>query len=726
MTFKVQVGPPQIAIHEGQTVLVTEPDGGIGWPTDRGLYFFDTRLISYWALYANGESWDLLNGGAVSYHASRIFLTNKAFLTEDGTVPARTVGLVLSRRLDGGMHEDLDLTNYGATRVRFSLELAMRADFADVFEVRSQKIVRRGRITTDWSAARQELKTSYRNGDFFREVTIGPRHSGTGQGGPRVVYANGRLSFEIILDPGQSWHCCLLYDLADDGRIFAAPRECLSDSHQSDAVLREQSWRQAVPKLTAGNDEFEHMFDQALDDIAALRLPVPGNTGGALLPAAGLPWFMAPFGRDSLIVCMQNMLIYPEFARGTLDLLGQLQATVRDDYRDAEPGRIMHEMRYGELAHLKLIPHTPYYGTADATPLYLIMLHAAWRALGDRALIDRHIETAEACLRWIDEWGDRDGDGFQEYQTRSSAGYENIGWKDSGDSAVWPDGALIKGPKALCELQGYVYDAWRRMAEIFDAMGWPDRAAALRAKADTLYARFNEDFWDEEAGFYAYALDGEKKKVMSVVSNVGHCLWSGIIAPERAKRVVERLMQPDMNSGWGIRTLSAAHPSFNPYSYHNGAVWPHDNGIIAMGFRRYGFAWEAGRIAADINDAASHFVLNQLPELFAGIQRNGGNFPVQYLGANVPQAWAAGSVFMLMQAMLGYQPDAPNGRLLLDPDLPEWMGEITLRDVPVGEMRFDLRLGREAEETWFEVIKGDPEKVRRAPFRAGLLGGTPA
>ena len=354
------------------------------------------------------------------------------------------------------------------------------------------------------------------------------------------------------------------------------------------------------------------------------------------------------------------------------------------------------------------------------------MLHAAWRALGDRALIDRHIETAEACLRWIDEWGDRDGDGFQEYQTRSSAGYENIGWKDSGDSAVWPDGALIKGPKALCELQGYVYDAWRRMAEIFDAMGWPDRAAALRAKADTLYARFNEDFWDEEAGFYAYALDGEKKKVMSVVSNVGHCLWSGIVAPERAKRVVERLMQPDMNSGWGIRTLSAAHPSFNPYSYHNGAVWPHDNGIIAMGFRRYGFAWEAGRIAADINDAASHFVLNQLPELFAGIQRNGGNFPVQYLGANVPQAWAAGSVFMLMQAMLGYQPDAPNGRLLLDPDLPEWMGEITLRDVPVGEMRFDLRLGREAEETWFEVIKGDPEKVRRAPFRAGLLGGTPA
>lgn len=731
MSFKVQVGPPQIAIHEGQTVLVTEPDGGIGWPTDRGLYFYDTRLISFWALYANGEVWDLLNGGAISYHAARVFMTNRAFLTENGTVPARTLGLVLGRRLEGGLHEDLDITNHGPATVRFSLELALRCDFADVFEVRSQKIVRRGRITTDWSAARQELKTSYRNGDFFREITIGPRHMSTEDGGPRAVYANGRLSFEIALAPGQSWHCCLLYDLTDDGRTFTAPRECLSDDVQSGAmpsnpIMRERAWRDVVPCLRAGNGEFERMFDQALDDIAALRLPVPGSAGGALLPAAGLPWFMAPFGRDSLIVCIQNILIYPDFARGTLDLLGQLQATTRDDYRDAEPGKIMHEMRYGELAHLKLIPHTPYYGTADATPLYLILLHAAWRSLGDRTLIDRHIETAEACLRWIDEYGDRDGDGFQEYATRSSAGYENVGWKDSGDSAVCPDGTLMKGPKALCELQGYVYDAWRRMAEIFDAMGWPERAAALNAKADALFNRFNEAFWDEATGFYAYALDGEKRKIMSVVSNVGHCLWSGLIPPERAKRVVDRLMEPDMYSGWGVRTLSAKHPSFNPYSYHNGAVWPHDNGIIAMGFRRYGFTQEAARIAADMNDAASHFMLNQLPELFAGIQRNGTNFPVQYLGANVPQAWAAGSVFMLVQAMLGFQPDAPNGRLLLDPDLPEWMGEITLHDVPVGDMRFDLRIGREAEETWFEVIKGDPEKVQRAPFRAGLLGPKPA
>jgi glycogen debranching enzyme len=614
--------------------------------------------------------------------------------------------------------------------VRFSLEVALRCDFADVFEVRSEKIVRRGRITTDWVAARQQLTTTYRNGDFGRGVAVGPALYG-----PNGTYANGRLSFDVEMAPGATWHCCLLYDLTDNGRIFTAPQECATNPNRTVPVTRQDAWRGGAARLTSSNHEFEHLFAQALDDIAALCLPVPGidTTAclpvlgvdtSALLPAAGLPWFMAPFGRDSLVVSLQTTVIYPDLALGTLELLGRLQATERDDFRDAEPGKIMHEMRYGELAHLKLIPHTPYYGTADATPLYLITLHAAWRARGDRALLDRHMETAEACLRWIDEFGDRDGDGFQEYATRSRAGYENMAWKDSEDSAVNPDGSLMQGPKALCELQGYVYDAWCRMAEIFDALGRPERAAALREKAETLKRRFNEEFWDEEAGFYAYALDGAKKKVMSTVSNVGHCLWSGIVAPERAARVVARLMRPDMNSGWGIRTLSAEHPAFNPYSYHNGAVWPHDNAIIALGCRRYGFPLAAAQIASDLNDAASHFVLNQLPELFTGIQRDGASFPVQYLGANVPQAWAAGSVFMLLQALLGYQPDAPNGRLLLDPYLPEWLSEITLRDVPVGDQRFDLRLGREAEETWFEVLKGDPDAVQRAPFTGGLVAGS--
>ncbi|MBV9777333.1 MAG: amylo-alpha-16-glucosidase [Acetobacteraceae bacterium] len=447
--------------------------------------------------------------------------------------------------------------------------------------------------------------------------------------------------------------------------------------------------------------------------MASLRLPLEGTDGMVFVPAAGLPWFAALFGRDTLIVSLQTLTVYPEFAAGTLDVLGKYQAKQRDDYRDAEPGKILHELRYGELAHFKLIPHTPYYGTADATPLYLITLHAAWRATGDRALLERHLGNAEGCLDWIDNWGDRDGDGFQEYQTRSPAGYENLAWKDAGDAVRYLDGTPVKGPKALVELQGYVYDAWLRMAEIFDCLGSPERAAALRAKARRLFERFNAAFWDEESGFYAYLLDGKKQQVLSVASNPGHCLFSGIVPPERAERVVRRLMAPDMNSGWGIRTLSAKHPAFNPYSYQNGSVWPHDNGIIAEGFKRYGFHAEAAEIAHDITIASSHFNLSQVPELYSGVQRIDGGFPVQYLGANVPQAWAAGSAFMLVLALLGIQPDAPNDRLYVDPWLPDWLPDISLTDLRVGRHMLDLRFVRESDATDLQVTRGDARVVER-------------
>jgi glycogen debranching enzyme len=390
---------------------------------------------------------------------------------------------------------------------------------------------------------------------------------------------------------------------------------------------------ETVAKIQTSNEEFYRLFRRALEDMAALRLPIETRDRKAFLPAAGLPWFVAPFGRDSLIASLQNILIYPQFARGALDFLGSLQATEDDPYRDAEPGKIFHELRYGELAHFKLIPHTPYYGTADATPLYLTTLHSAWRATGDKTLLERHLETAEGCLSWIDEYGDSDGDGFQEYQTRSPDGYENMAWKDSGDAVVYPDGSLVKGPKALCELQGYVYGAWVRMAEIFDALGKRDRARELRTKAAALFERFNTAFWDDELSFYAYALDGQKNKVLTVASNAGHCLWSGIVPPDRAKKVVDRLMASDMWTGWGIRTLAATHPAFNPYNYQTGSVWPHDNAMIAMGFKYYGFGLEAARIAHDISKAASHFLLNQLPELYTAFQRDETNFPVQYIGA---------------------------------------------------------------------------------------------
>jgi glycogen debranching enzyme len=639
MAFKVQVGPAQIAIHQGQTVLLTDPGGQVNWPSARGLYFRDTRVISAWLIYTNGVRWDLLNGGAVAYQAATIFLTNGAFLSEDGPVAARTLGLKIARHVNGGLHEDIDIINNSLNPVRFNLEIAIRADFADIFEVRIDQIVRRGRITTAWSDRKQLLRITYRNKDFYREVIV---RAGDADGEP-AVNANGRLSFDIVLEAGQIWHRCLIYDLVDGKTRLSAPRQCIQSSITSDHAERMDEWRRTVLKIRTSNEEFYRFYNQGVQDMSALRLPLKGMDHMVFVPAAGLPWFVALFGRDALIVSLQTLIVYPEFAAGALEVLGQYQAKERDDFRDAEPGKILHELRYGELAHFKLIPHTPYYGTADATPLFLVALHAAWRATGDRTLIERHLATAEACLAWIDEYGDRDGDGFQEYQTRSEAGYENMSWKDSGDAVMYPDGTLVRGPKALCELQGYVYDAWLRMAEIYDELDNKQPANALRRKAAALFEKFNQDFWDEESGFYAFALDGEKKKVLSVVSNVGHCLWSGIIAPERAATVVKRLMRKDMWSGWGICTLSADHPAFNPHNYQTGAVWPHDNSLIALGMRRYGFATEAAAVARDISSAASYFLLNQLPELYGGLQRDPTSFPVQYLGANVPQAWAAGT-----------------------------------------------------------------------------------
>jgi glycogen debranching enzyme len=717
MPFKVEVGPPQIAIHHGQTVLVTDLDAQVNWPSDRGLFFFDTRVLSTWRIYANGVPWELLNGGATSYYTSKVHLTNRKVITEDGAIEPRTLGLVVSRAISGGMHEDLDITNNSMKPVRFQLEIAQRSDFADIFEVRSNSIVRRGRITTEWSELEQQLCTRYRNADFLRALAVSARSSSGS-----AVHANGRLSFEVALKPNESWHCCLLYSLEEGEQHFPAPDHCVSESDKLQHAQTLEDWLRTVLKIRTSNEEFYRLYRQALEDMAALRLPIVGTDHMVFLPAAGLPWFVAPFGRDSLIASIQNLLIYPEFARGALEILGSLQATEVDDYRDAEPGKILHEIRSGELAHFKLIPHTPYYGTADATPLYLITLFATWQATADRRLLDQHLETAEGCLAWIDNYGDRDGDGFQEYQTRSPVGYENMGWKDSGDAVVYPDGSLVKGPKALCELQGYVYAAWLGMAEIYDALGGPDRARALRAKAANLFERFNESFWDDELGFYAYALDGDKQKVLTVASNPGHCLWAGIVPPDRAAKVVQRLMAPDMWSPWGIRTLSSEHPAFNPYNYQTGSVWPHDNALIAFGFKRYGFGTEAARIARAISGAGSHFLFNQLPELYTSTEREDAAFPVQYLGANVPQAWAAGSVFTLLRTMLGFMPDARRGKLYVDPELPSWLPDLTVMDLRIHGHMLDVRFWREGERTEFEVVRGDPRLIERRRMAAEFAG----
>ena len=708
MTIEITIGPPLLTINWGHTVLASAPDGQIPPDTDKGLYFFDTRLISAYRFYANGVDFELLNAGAVFYYLSRTFLINTGFETEDGPVAERTIGLELNRMVEDGVHEDFEVTNYGAKKVRFNLELMIRSDFADLFDVKSHHIVRRGLVTTVWDDETTTLTSTFTN-QGFRRALISKVRNNRG----RCTYSNGRLSFDIELEPGQAWHTCLRHDLVDGERTYAAPTACFAHAEAEKLGSAFKSWQATVLKIETSNEEFYQLFRQSIEDMASLRLPVEGTDHLRFVPAAGVPWFVALFGRDSLIAAMQTVLVYPDFAHGALEILGELQATAVDDYRDAEPGKILHEMRYGELAFLKKIPHTPYYGTADATPLYLVTLHMAWRCSGDLALLHRHLGTAERCLDWIDRDGDRDGDGFQEYQTRSPVGYENQGWKDAGDAVMNPDGSPVRGPKAMCELQGYVYDAWVRMAEIYDVLERPLDARRLRSRAADLKRRFDEAFWDEESGFYAYCLDGAKNKVLTVASNPGHLLLSGIVPPDKAERVVRRLMRPDMWSGWGIRTLSADHKAYNPYSYQNGSVWPHDNSMIAVGFKRYGFHAEAAQIARDISEAGSFFMLHQLPELYAGIARDGSNFPVQYTGANVPQAWAAGSVFMLLQAILGFQPDAANEVLYLDPWLPPWLPDLTLKDLRIGSQTFEIHVEGQGNDIRVDVRAGNPDNVKR-------------
>jgi len=706
MAIEVVVGPPLVTINRGDTFVVSEMDGCISRETDQGMYSRDTRYVSSYQIFADGERWVLQNSGALTHYASRTYLTNPRIITEYNEIEAATVSLVLDRAVSDGIHEDFEIHNYGMRRVRFALELSLRTDFADIFEVKAKRLIRKGNVTTEWRPETSELVSSYEHDEFRRSVVTRLTRSGSA-----ANYSNGRISFLVDLEPRGWWRTCCEHKFLGGRKASKTPHRCVYMLRDAESPIeREMShWRKVTTSVTSSNEDVYRLFKQSVEDMAALRLPQMGEARNEFIPAAGVPWFVTVFGRDSLIVSLQNLMVYPDFARGALSVLGKWQANEVDDYRDAQPGKILHEIRFGELAERKLIPHTPYYGTADATALYLITLCEAWKWLGDDDLFLQHQEEAEKCLEWIDRYGDADGDGLQEYQTRSPQGYENMGWKDAGDSVMYPDGSAVRGPKALCELQGYTYDAWLRMAEGFEYIGRLDDASRLREKAADLRQRFERLFWCEETGFYAYALDGDKRQVKTIASNPGHLLWSGIVSRERAARVVARLLEPDMWSGWGIRTLSSDNPAYNPYSYQNGSVWPHDNGIIARGFKNYGYAKEAAMIARDISEAASYFVFYRLPELYAGTKREPGAFPVQYLGANVPQAWAAGSVFHLLRAILGLNADAHKKALYVDPVLPHWLPDITLHDLRVGGSKVTLRFWTENSETRYEVLSCEGE-----------------
>ena len=612
MPIEIKVGPPVITISQGRTFMVSDLIGNIDSQTFQGVYMNDTRFLSSYHLRINGNNLEVINSSQLTFDASRFHLTNPSIELEDGPLEAQTLHIAVNRIVSDGIHEDLDVANYSGKTVSFLLELTLHSDFADIFEVRTMHIVRRGQILTHWDTKKKLLITSYDNQGFHRAFSY------LIQDDVPVSYSNGRICFEITLAPNQAWHTCceMVLEQANKSTLAVSDRCCrlpgsrlqLAEQTALSAFgQRQAQWQSRCTGIMTTNNNFYRMYQQAVDDMRALRIYDMDVSEDVWVPAAGVPWFVTLFGRDSLTVSYQNMLVSSGFALGALQRLAEYQATERDDWRDAQPGKILHEIRFGELAQLRRIPFTPYYGTADATILYLIVLSETYRWTGDRSLLKTYRRVAEDCLNWIDQYGDLDGDGFQEYQTFSQPGYENLGWKDAKDAVVYADGSQVKQPKALCELQAYVYDAKVRMAEIFRALDDEPRARALSREAEDLKQRFNQHFWMEDEGCYAFGLDAEKRQITSIASNAGQCLWSGIADSDKAARTARRLLQEDMWCGWGIRTLSEQNPAYNPLSYQRGSVWPQDNGIIAEGFKRYGLIDETNTVIRGIFDAIEHF-----------------------------------------------------------------------------------------------------------------------
>ena len=724
MTFPVQVGPALIAINRDDRVVVSQPDGRILGSSEDGFFTRDTRFISGYELFINGRRPLLLNSAPIRFFSSRFELTNERIVDSAGPIERQSIAIRIDRTVAGGVHEDLDIVNYARRPVGLSIEVEIASDFADIFDVKSGDLVRRGQLNTRWFRSRGELRTLYVNGDFRRELIIAVERAGT-----LPQYANGRLIFDVRLDPKDVWHTCLKWlPVTRTGPGRKPPTlDCYAiDSPAASATVQ----RLPAVGLITPNQTVRQAWDQAVRDLDALRLEDPTFERGVVIPAAGVPWFVTLFGRDTLIVSMQTISGYPEFAIGALRRLGALQASDDDPERDMEPGKIPHEIRHGELAQLGILPFTPYYGSHDATTLYVIVLSYLYQWLGDAAVVQRYLERAEAAIRWMDRYGDRDGDGFQEYATRSTHGYYNQGWKDAGDAIPEADGSLAPLPIALCELQGYVYDAKLRMAELYDLVGRTADARRLHGEAVELYDRFNEAFWWDDEGTYYLGLNGSKQPIRTVASNAGHLLQSGIVAPERAGRVVKRLLQGDMWSGWGVRTLSSNHVAYNPFSYHTGSVWPHDNAVISGGFRRYGYAAEAAQVAKGLFDAAERLAMFRLPELFAGLPRQEASFPVQYLGANVPQAWAAGAILRLVAVLCGIHAttDASGSRLYVDPALPEWLPQLTIQDLRAGNGSLSLEIVDGSvrvlrNTSRFEVVHAPPPRVagRAEPPEGGTV-----
>ena len=676
LAYPPELGADAIAILEGRTFLFSDALGDVPPGSIGGLLHDDTRFLSRWELTLGGRPLSLLQSRAVDHYSAAFFLTNP-------DLPGIRANSLTVRRLrfvGGGLHERIAVYNPLPRPVRFELRLAAGTDFADLFEVKGRVRDRSDRIVVERDPTGLHLR--YEVPGFLAETNVRATRSriaegidGEGPGGdvPPTVEGDAFV-WDVELGPRRLLDVVVLVTVRSNERTLELLHDDFGEQqeHPEGALTR---WLEEVPRFRCESPLLQGVLERSILDLAALR--IEGEIGGEpyVLPAAGLPWFMTLFGRDTIITSLQTLPIGPELARGALHLLGALQGDREDDFRDEEPGKILHEIRYGELTVTGETPHSPYYGTADATPLYLRLLWTYWAWTGDDGFVRVRWPNVLAALGWIDRFGDRDGDGFVEYRTRSSRGLGNQCWKDSWDGIQFADGTIPYLPIATAEIQGYVYDAKLRVAEIAERlMGDGALADRLRAEAAELFDRFNDRFWsDARGGYYVVGLDGDGRQIDSMTSNQGHLLWSGIVPEERAAVIARHLLSDPMFSGWGVRTLSNEDAGYNPIGYHTGTVWPHDNAIVAAGLARYGFRDEANRIALAQLEAAG-FTDHRLPEAFAGLRRDLGRFPVRYPTACSPQAWATGAPFMLLATMLGLE--ASSGEVTIDPRVPAELGRV--------------------------------------------------
>jgi glycogen debranching enzyme len=693
-----------LTLIDGKTFLSTTLAGDVMPPgaPDVGFFFDDTRFLSRLDLRVGGDRTVVLSSNTEQTYVSQIELTTgRSTLRDNYEIPENTVHIRREQLLASDQFYDyLTFENFNLHEVLLAIEITYEADFMDVFQVRG--------------VARKQL------GHYFRPVidrnSIMFHYCGL-DGIARDSCIHFSPAPEKVEGTTVHWRIKLPPFKQFQIQVNLAPqvqtKHCRAGRPDFTQQLRTRreayaAWESRSAHFNSSNSIFDQMMGTCKSDFHALQIP----EGREHVIAAGIPWFATMFGRDSIIAAYQSLLLSPQLAKETLRVLARHQGKQQDDWRDEEPGKILHEFREGEMTRAGEMPFSPYYGSIDATPLWLILLSETFNWTADEQLVRDMLPHAYRALEWIEKYGDLDGDGFVEYQRRSPRGLANQGWKDSWDAILHRDGETAKAPIALSEVQGYVYEAKYRLASLLRAFGDTKTADKLKKEAADLAKSFEKSFWMPGRSFYALALDGGKRQVQVIASNPGHLLFTRMIAQERARAVCERFMRPDMFSGWGWRTLSQEERVFNPLSYHRGSVWPHDNSIVAHGMALYELREPANRIFDALFCAALNFRDYRLPELFCGIERREFDEPVQYPVSCSPQAWASGAIFLLLTSVLGIRPSAPRKELnIVSPTLPPFLEQLNIRNLQIGGSHVDLDFTRRGDRTFCNVVDIRGEKL---------------